>query len=103
MSNERLAISHADVDDLDLPRLFAFVAERLPVIVATSTREEAAIRLGLLARTMPRVVPTTTGLYLFGKLPQTYFPEWGVTCMASAGTMLLDDVRARADLDGGLP
>jgi predicted HTH transcriptional regulator len=103
MSNERLAISHAEIDDVDVPRLDAFLSERVPSLVAASTREDAAIRLGLLAKTMQRVVPTNTGLYLFGKLPQVYFPEWGVTCMASTGTTLLDDVQARADLDGALP
>jgi ATP-dependent DNA helicase RecG len=103
MSNERLPVSGADLDDLDVARLDGFLAARAPALVAASSREDVAIRLGLLARSAPRVVPTVTGLYVFGKIPQLQHPEWGVTCIASAGATLLEPVRARVDLDGGLP
>jgi len=73
--NERLAVSVADMDDLDIELLDAFIARRAPALLAVGSREEAAIRLGLLAKVSPRVVPTMVGLYLFGKAPQLVFPE----------------------------
>jgi ATP-dependent DNA helicase RecG len=103
MTSERVGVSTADVDDLDLARVDAYLAERVPVLLASASREDVAVRLGLLARSAPRVVPTVTGLYAFGRLPQLFFPEWGVVCMASSGTTLLDGVTARSDLDGPLP
>ena len=102
MSHERLAMTMAEVDDLDQPALDAFVARRAPAVLGALSRDEAAGRLGLLARVAPRVVPTMAGLYVFGRAPQLFFPEWGVVCMASAGASILDPVAARADLDGGL-
>ncbi|MBK8937520.1 MAG: hypothetical protein IPM79_07715 [Polyangiaceae bacterium] len=102
MTNERLAVSACDLDDLDLPALDAFLVERAPALLAATSREELGARLGLLSKGSPRVTPTLAGLYLFGKLPQLTFPEWGVGCFASTGTSLLDPVAARADLEGGL-
>jgi hypothetical protein len=102
MTNERLAVSACDLDDLDLPALDAFLVERAPALLAATSREELGARLGLLSKGSPRVTPTLAGLYLFGKLPQHTFPEWGVGCFASTGTSLLDPVAARADLEGGV-
>ncbi len=96
MTNERLGVSAAELDDLDLPRLEAFVASR------GGGGQDAAVKLGLLSRSSPRLLPTVCGLYLFGKLPQVYFPEWGVVCMASAGATLAEPVAARSDLEGSL-
>lgn len=101
MTNERLAVSAADLDDLDVPALEAFIARRVPALLATMSRDDAGIRLGLLAKVAPRTVPTLAGLYLFGRVPQVFFPEWGVTCISSAGSALLDPIEERADLDGG--
>jgi len=103
MTNERLGVSGAELDDLNLGALDSFIAQRAPTLLAASSRDEAAVRLGLFARVAPRLVPTLAGLYLFGKLPQTLFPEWGVVCMASGGTTLLEPIMARVDLDGALP
>jgi predicted HTH transcriptional regulator len=100
--NERLAVSVADLDDLDLDLLDAFIARRAPALLAVGSREEAAIRLGLLAKVAPRVVPTMVGLYLFGKLPQFVFPEWGLGCAAFAGTAIDSPVARRADAEGPL-
>lgn len=102
VSNERLGVSAADLDDLDLPALDAFLTARAPGLLAAGTRDDAAVRLGLMAKLAPRVLPSVVGLYLFGKLPQVYFPEWGVVCTQSRGTTLLDPIDRRVDLDGGL-
>ena len=56
MSHERLAMTMAEVDDLDQPALDAFVARRAPAVLGALSRDEAAGRLGLLARVAPRVV-----------------------------------------------
>lgn len=100
--NERLAVSVADMDDLDIELLDAFIARRAPALLAVGSREEAAIRLGLLAKVSPRVVPTMVGLYLFGKAPQLVFPEWGLGCAAFAGTSIDAPVARRADAEGPL-
>lgn len=102
MSNERLGVSAADLDDLDLAALDAFLAARAPALLGALSRDDVAVRLGLLTRVAPRVLPTLVGLYLFGKMPQSYFPEWGVVCSFSHGRTLLDPIERRVDLDGGL-
>lgn len=102
MTNERLGVSAADLDDLELPRLEAFLIERAPALFAALGRDELGVRAGLLSRIAPRVVPSVAGLYLFGKLPQLYFPEWGVTCIASPGSSLADPVATRLDVDGSI-
>jgi ATP-dependent DNA helicase RecG len=103
MSSERLAVSHVDLDELDLSALDRFLADRAPALVASSGRDEAGIRLGLLAKTAPRIVPSLVGLYAFGKVPQYAFPEWGVACVQIAGRTLADPVLRRADLEGPMP
>jgi ATP-dependent DNA helicase RecG len=100
--NERLAVSAADLDDLDLELLDAFIARRAAALLSIGSRDDAAIRLGLLAKVAPRVVPTMVGLYLFGKCPQLVFPEWGLGCAAFAGTSIDAPVTHRADAEGPL-
>lgn len=102
MSHERQAVTGSELEDLELPRLEAFLADRAPLLWSTLGRDELGVRAGLLARLAPRVLPSVAGLYLFGRLPQLHFSEWGVTCAAFAGTTLADPVVARADLDGSI-
>jgi ATP-dependent DNA helicase RecG len=103
VSAERLAMSAADLDDLDLPALRRFLERRAPTLMAIHPRDEVGIRLGLLAKVAPRVVPSLVGLYAFGALPQAFFPEWGVVCLDLRGTTLRDEVAAQLDLEGPLP
>jgi len=100
MSHERLALSSADLEDLDVPALDAFLVARAPGLLAATSRDEAATRLGLLGRSAPRTVPTLVGLYVFGRVPQYLFPEWGVGCAAIEGRSLTDPIRKREDLEG---
>ncbi len=100
--NERLAVSVADLDDLDLEELDAFIARRAAALLANGSRDDAAIRLGFFAKVAPRVVPTIVGLYLFGKCPQLVFPEWGLGCAAFAGTSIDAPITRRADAEGPL-
>ncbi len=102
MTNERLAVSAADLDDLELPVLDAFLAARVPALLASGTRDEAGVRLGLLARVAPRIVPTMVGLYLFGKAPQYLFPEWGLSCVTFTEPGIDGPIARRQDLEGGL-
>jgi predicted HTH transcriptional regulator len=103
MSSERLGVSHVELEELDLAALDRYLAERAPALVAAGGREEAGLRLGLLAKTAPRVVPSLVGLYVFGKLPQYAFPEWGVSCVGIAGRSLGEPIERRVDLEGPLP
>lgn len=102
MSGERLAVSAADLDDLDGKELFRFVELRARTLLALHPREEVAQRLGLLAKVAPRLVPSVAGLYLFGLLPQSVFPEWGVVCVEIDGTSMRDPVRAQENFDGNV-
>ena len=102
MSHERLSVSGAELDDLDLSALDAFVTARAPTLRATMQLEEVALRLGLLVRAAPRVAPTPVGLLLFGKTPQLVAPDWGVAAVCIDGTTLSDPVRYRLDLEGNL-
>ena len=102
MSSERTAVGSMDLDDLDLVALERFLVERAPALVSAVGRDDAAIRLGLLAKMSPRVVPTLVGAYVFGKTPQYVFPEWGLGCVALNGLTLADPITRRADLEGPL-
>ncbi len=102
MSHERLAVSSADLEDLDVGALDAFLLRRAPSLYAATSRDEAGIRLGLLGKIAPRTVASLVGLYVFGRAPQHVFPEWGVGCVSIDGRSLTDTIRHRADLDGGL-
>lgn len=102
MSHERLAISGAELDDLDVTAMDAWVTARAPALRQASSLEEAAIRLGLLAKSAPRVAPTAVGLLLFGRTPQLVSPDWGVAAVSVRGTSLADPVIVRADLEGTL-
>ena len=61
MSHERMSVSGAELDDLDLAALDAFVTARAPALRATLQLEEVALRLGLVLRSAPRVTPTPVG------------------------------------------
>jgi ATP-dependent DNA helicase RecG len=102
MSHERIAVSGAELDDLDVGALDAWVTQRAPALRQAGSLEEAALRLGLLAKGMPRIAPTPVGLLLFGRLPQLLQPDWGVVAVTVRGTTLADPVIARADLEGNL-
>lgn len=102
MSAERTPVVAAAVDDLDEAALHAFVARRAPAYLAPASTEEAAVRLGLLARMGTRVHPTPVGLLAFGRIPQLFHPEWGVSVVRVRGATLADTIVAREDLEGPL-
>jgi ATP-dependent DNA helicase RecG len=102
MSHERLAVPGAELDDLDLVAMEAWVMQRAPALRQAGSLEDAALRLGLLARSAPRMVPTAVGLLLFGRLPQLVSPDWGLVVAVIRGTSLADPVLLRVDLEGNL-
>lgn len=102
MSNERLGVSGAELDDLDLQALDGFLRQRAPAWLEVMGRDDVAVKVGAAAKIAPRIVPSVAGLYVFGKSPQFVFPEWGVACVAFKGRLVTDSIAAREDLDGGL-
>jgi ATP-dependent DNA helicase RecG len=102
VTNERLAVSAAELDDLDLEAVRRFVDDRAPQLARALSFEDAATRLGILSKVAARCCPTLVGLYTFGRAPQIYFPEWGVSCVAIEGAQLTDPVSTRRDVEGGL-
>src|SRR4051812_21375421 len=102
MSHERMPVSGAELDDLDLDALEAFVARRAPRLYEVLGRDDAAVRLGFLARAMPRLVPTSVGLCVFGRTPQLVQPDWGAVAISVEGRSLVDPVKTRCDLEGDL-
>lgn len=97
-----MAVMGAELDDLDQAAMDAWVTQRAPALRQASSLEEVAVRLGLLARSAPRTVPTPVGLLLFGRLPQLIQPDWGVAAVTIHGTTLADPVDTRVDLEGNL-
>ncbi len=102
MSHERIPVTGAELDDLDLTALDAWLTQRAPALRAATSMEETGLRLGLLARSAPRYAPTPVGLLLFGRMPQWIQPDWGLAAVAIRGTTLADPVLVRADLEGNL-
>lgn len=103
MSHERTPVTIASPDDLDGAALEAFIAARAPAYLATLGPEELAVRLGLLARMGSKLHPTPVGLCAFGRAPQLYHPEWGVSVVRVAGGELTDELVDKRDLEGNLP
>ncbi len=103
MSFERTPLVTAEIDDLDQEALESFIKQRAPASIRDRGSELVALKLGLLARSGSRVVPTVAAMLLFGKLPQLLHPEWGVSALRVAGLLLSDPLAARADLEGNIP
>lgn len=95
-------MSTADASELDSELLDDFLARRALTLVAEIGRDEALVRLGVLAKVASRYAPTLVGLYAFGRVPQHHFPEWGIGAAAFAGTTITDPIEARADLEGSV-
>lgn len=97
-----MAVPGAELEDMDLVAMDAWVTQRAPTLRQSGSLEDAAIRLGLLARAAPRIAPTPVGLLIFGRVPQLIQPDWGVAAVSIRGTSLPDPVIVRADLEGDL-
>jgi ATP-dependent DNA helicase RecG len=103
MSHDRTPVVSAELEDLDMAALGAYLSGRAPALVHELALESAAARLGLLSRQGARVLPTASALYAFGSLPQLVNPEWGVGAVQVRGLTLSDPITARADIEGNLP
>ena len=101
MSFERTGVSVASLDDLDRAGMEAYVRERAEVPEGEEWQPWGQ-RMGLLARTASRWVPTSVSLVLFGIRPQLIHPEWGLSAVQVRGVTLADDIQQRADLEGPL-
>jgi len=101
-SYERKAITHMDASELDFDAVEEYVRQRAPSLLDVASPEEAAARLGLLAKAGPRFCPTPIGLLLFGHHPQLLHPQWGVVAVRIDGLALSDDVKVRLDLEGSI-
>lgn len=93
-------MSTADASELDAALVDEFLARRALGLVAEIGRDEALVRLGVLAKVASRHAPTLVGLYAFGRVPQHHFPEWGIGAAAFAGTTVAHPIQARADIEG---
>lgn len=102
-ASDRQPVMHATLEELDLDAVRDYVERRLPGALASGeSLESLCLRLGLMARNGPHIVPSLSGLYLFGTLPQLIFPQWGIAAVHFDGTTLSDPVIARRDLEGNL-
>ena len=102
MSHERIGLSVAEQDDLEWPKLSAFLREQFPTLLGSLSEEEVATRAGLTAKMATKLSPSVAGLYTFGRYPELAFPEWGVSCLAFSGGHITAPIRARAELGGPL-
>lgn len=101
MSYERTGVSAAQLDDLDRGALERYVRRRADLPEGDEWQPWAH-RMGLLARSASRWVPTPVSLLLFGACPQLVHPEWGLSAVQVRGLVLADPIEARADLEGPL-
>jgi len=102
MSIERGPLSGADLEDLDLDAAFTYARQRAPALAERLPREELLLRVGLVAKAAPRLVPTPTGMLAFGFTPQLLHPEWGVSVISVAGLTLGDSISSQADVEGNI-
>ena len=83
------AVSGTTFDDLDAPRLSAFVddlrARRPKARFLKPSLAETLVALGVLAKTEGVLRPTLAGLLAFGSYPQQFEPQLVITYMQFAG------------------
>jgi len=101
MSAERAPLTAADPSDLDAAALTAFAGKRAASLALAE--DDLLVRLGLLAKMGQKLHPTPVGLLLFGRCPQLFHPEWGVSVVRVDGVALSDPIAARGDLEGSVP
>jgi ATP-dependent DNA helicase RecG len=93
-------VSGSQLSDLDLDEIERYLRQRAPILLEELGLEEGAQRLGLAARSGPRLVPSVLGLLLFGRYPQLFRPHWGLSAVRVRGRHLSDPVAHRADFEG---
>ncbi len=100
---ERSSVPGSLPDDLDMDAVRAFIHLRAERLLRQGSLEEAAVRVGILARSGTTYQATVTGLCLFGHQPQLFFPQWGLAVVRLNGLSLACPVAQRIDLEGPLP
>jgi predicted HTH transcriptional regulator len=100
--NDLQPVPWLPLDALDLPGLRALAYSLLPDLPDGLPADEAGLKTGLLARSGPHTVPTTTAALLFAKRPQLQQPNWGIGVARIRGLTLSDEIEARDDLEGNV-
>ena len=101
---DRKPISGATFDDFDLRRLGNYFRDLRRQAVPDDTDLESWLRLlvntELMAEDRTRPMPSAGGLLLFGRKPNRFLPQAGISAAAYAGTEKDYDAKARATLRG---
>ena len=101
---DRKPISGATFDDFDLRRLGNYFRDLRRQAVPEDTDLESWLRLlvntELMAEDRTRPMPSAGGLLLFGRKPNRFLPQAGISAAAYAGTEKDYDAKARATLRG---
>ncbi len=101
---DRKPISGATFDDFDLRRLGNYFRDLRRQAVPEDTDLESWLRLlvntELMAQDRTRPMPSAGGLLLFGRKPNRFLPQAGISAAAYAGTEKDYDAKARATLRG---
>jgi ATP-dependent DNA helicase RecG len=86
---EQLAATGASITSLDLAKLSDYFARTAP---RASASDGGAVRLAIGAKlavdTLGQTLPTVAGMVLFGRDPQGYNANWGITALRIRGQAL---------------
>ncbi len=99
---ERTVVTGFAFEDLNLARMRDYVEQRAPGSIRVNglRLSDVAVSWGLAARRGEAVLPTVTGVMLFGLHPQRLYPHWGIGAVRLTGTELDAPILDRADLEG---
>lgn len=101
---DRKPVPGATFDDLDLRRLVNYFRDVRRQAAPEETDRESWVRLlvntELMVDDRGRAMPSAGGLLLFGRQPNRFLPQAGISAVAYSGTEKDYDAKARATLRG---
>ncbi|MFA6526861.1 MAG: RNA-binding domain-containing protein [Candidatus Babeliales bacterium] len=106
LSFDVMPVYHASVDDLDKVKIKEFLTSRKSAIkgrpLSSKALQDAMHAYRITTKELDHCYPTTTGILLFGKQPQYFFPEARIMCNHFPGTQLGGKVIASKECLGTL-
>jgi len=104
LSYDRRSVPGADFEDLDVRRLVSyfrdFRRQECPDDGDRPAWERLLINTEIMVEDRDRVVPSVAGLLLFGRQPNRFLPQAGITAVAYPGATKDYDARERSTLRG---
>ncbi len=104
LSYDRRSVPGADFEDLDVRRLVNyfrdFRVQGTPEAEDRAPWERLLVNTEIMVEDRDRIVPSVAGLLLFGRQPNRFLPQAGISAVAYSGAIKDYDARERSTLRG---